>query len=347
MEKQSSIFLSPVQFQIIESVDSVILKRGSTTFKIDGKRSAEVVQTLLDYLHHTSATKVELLQLFAKPDQPAIEFLIDELSKRRFLTETQNKDKTKDKETGLDVFYWHFGENTKFTKSVLDKKITIIGVNSISRHLAYSLNRSGMKKINIVDYPPFRDINNLNSKEWPMLDNPPIDVKEWEDNFKPNDVDCLVATSEFGAFHFMRKWNKFCVTNNCKFLPVLFDNLIGYVGPLVIPQETACFECFLNRRKSSIGEFEIHPDENSELNEIQFCHPIIASILGDIAAMELIKFYIGWKAIFNVGKVIEVNMLATKIETHNVLKIPRCSVCSRLNKIATTSFKKPPPRELE
>jgi molybdopterin-synthase adenylyltransferase len=40
---------------------------------------------------------------------------------------------------------------------------------------------------------------------------------------------------------FMRKWNDFCVRNDHAFLPIVLRDLIGYVGPLVIPHKTACY----------------------------------------------------------------------------------------------------------
>jgi hypothetical protein len=55
----------------------------------------------------------------------------------------------------------------------------------------------------------------------------------------------------------------------------------------------------------------------------------MGSILADIAAVELMKFY-GGVLQSSVGSLIEVNLLATKMTSRKVLKIPRCAVCSPL-----------------
>ena len=69
----------------------------------------------------------------------------------------------------------------------------------------------------------------------------------------------------------------------------------------------------------------------------------MASILGDIAAIELSKFYGIRMPLWRVGTLIEVNLVAMRLNARKVLKIPRCSVCSILNTrssvgISTSSF---------
>jgi hypothetical protein len=67
----------------------------------------------------------------------------------------------------------------------------------------------------------------------------------------------------------------------------------------------------------------------------------MASILGDIAAFELTKFYSGVIPQWNVGTMIEVNLLATHLTTRKVLKVPRCRACSPVNSKAVVELVKP------
>ena len=184
--------------------------------------------------------------------------------------------------------------------------------------------------------------NNIDSTRWSEFTNHPIvDFKVWEDKLKPESIDCLVATSDLGAIQFMRRWNDFCIEHDRAFLPIVLRDLMGYVGPLVIPHETACYECFLTRKRANMEEIEIANSwENiaPDGNKVVGYHPAMASILAEIAVMELVKFYAGFSAIFNVGKLIKLNMLSTQLEIHKVLKVPRCKVCSTMNKRSSTSI---------
>ena len=66
----------------------------------------------------------------------------------------------------------------------------------------------------------------------------------------------------------------------------------------------------------------------------------MASIIGNIAAFELIKYYSEALPFIKVGSLIEVNLLATELKTRKVLKIPRCPTCSSLmTRPSTTPYK--------
>ena len=57
----------------------------------------------------------------------------------------------------------------------------------------------------------------------------------------------------------------------------------------------------------------------------------MASILGDVAAVELSKFLGGWMPTRLAGAVAEVNLVATEMKVRKVLRVPRCPTCGSLN----------------
>jgi thiazole/oxazole-forming peptide maturase SagC family component len=149
----------------------------------------------------------------------------------------------------------------------------------------------------------------------------------------PESFDCLVATSDFGGMHLLRSWNEFCVLHRRTFLPVLLQDMIGYVGPLVIPGETACFECFRLRRNTHLPD----PQSRQLIEAVAFegqrtagFLPPMASLLGDVAAIELLKLMTLAPPLWRVGTVIEVNLMAPDMSARGVLKLPRCPVCTPL-----------------
>jgi thiazole/oxazole-forming peptide maturase SagC family component len=336
--------LRAVPVQIIEVSDGIVVRRGCVELKIGGERAEEVLRTILNEISTKGATREEICDIFAASDRPAVTYLLDELQKRRMLATIDDAVSTdKAPETELDVFYWHFGEQTKqLTKRLNNQRIVIVGVNSISRQLAISLAISGIENFQVIDYAMLRtQEDGFVNEKWPAFLKPPMDYERWKNDFKPGTLDLLVATSDFGGLRLMRGWNEFCVKNKLKFMSVVLQNLVGYIGPLVIPFETACFECFMSRRDANTE----HPDTAHIVEELAFegrkvtgYHPVMASILGNIAAFELIKFHAGWARMWNVATLIEVNMLADRMKTHKILKVPRCVVCSSLNERAPTDL---------
>ena len=149
----------------------------------------------------------------------------------------------------------------------------------------------------------------------------------------PDSLGCLIASSDFGGWETLYEWNRFCVQYHKHFLPVVLQDLVGYVGPLVIPGETACLECVRMRRNSHAEDHEVRGLIEESAFEGQGAigfHPSMASILGDIAALELTKFYSEALPRPKVGTLIEVNLLETGLTSRKVLKVPRCPVCSPL-----------------
>lgn len=65
------------------------------------------------------------------------------------------------------------------------------------------------------------------------------------------------------------------------------------------------------------------------------------SVLSGVAAFELVKLYGEMVAALNVGTLIEVNLLGTRMTTRKVLRIPRCRVCSSLLEQPSISIHKP------
>ncbi len=342
----SSIKLKALMVQVIETGDGVILKRGCTEFKIAGAGAAEAVKKILAVASNDGATREEIRELFEPEAGPIIERLSEQLLSRRLLVPCEGEPEAP--ESNLDIFYWHFGEKTARVTERLNKhSFAILGVNCISRHLAASLAASEVENFQIMDHPRLRntrlfdDAGRLKADQWPASLQAP---QEWTERFDSEPFDCLIATSDVSGQEAMREWNTLCVRQNRHFLPVVLQDLIGYVGPLVVPGETACFDCLRIRRNSQMNGYK--PQRFIEAvafegQRVTGFHPSMASIVGNLAAFELIKLYSEALPFIKVGSLIEVNLLATEVKARKVLKIPRCPTCSPLKTRPSTTPYKP------
>src|SRR5215813_9872811 len=335
--------LNFVPFTMIETQEGMILKRGRIEVLIGGKGSVQVMQRIVDYVKKNSPSKEEIYNLFPSHNRESISNLLDELIKRRFLVPKYKG--FNEEEDNLDVFYWHFADNTKEINNRLNSnRLMVVGLNNISLQLVNSLKRSGISNFEILDYPVFSSISR-NDQAWSGFTISNVDFKSIEERINSKEIGCIISTSDAGKLRFMRRWNELCVKLNCTFLPIVLKDLIGYVGPITVPNETACFDCFLTRMKANNVKIEVEfLDEPRILNDnyIVGYHPSMASILGDIAVMELVKFYADWRSIFNVGRLIKVNMLASTMDVHKVLRLPRCRTCSPLNSRLSINLHKRP-----
>ena len=339
--------LVALPWQLIEVADGVIVRRGSIQVLIGGDRSVEVLETIATAMRGEGASIDEICRRFAAPDRPAVKELVEQLIARRFVVPAGRDSAPVSSEDQLEVFYWHFGLSTREVNTRLNQvRVAILGVNHISRQLVSSVTAAGMTNVHVVDYPPLRNVSlfeggeHVQTSRWSSAVEP-IGYDNWVTRIEAEPFDCLVATSDFGGLHLLRQWNTLCLERGRHFLPVVLQDMVGYVGPSVIPGETACFDCFLSRLDSNrTADSQGYASEIAAFagQHVAGLHPSMASVLGDIAAIELTKFYSRGLPLWKTGAVTEVNLLAGRMNSRKVLRVPRCKACSNLIRRSSTSM---------
>jgi bacteriocin biosynthesis cyclodehydratase domain-containing protein len=343
--------LKALLFQVIETGAGVILKRGVAQIAIDGKQSLDIVSEILRSIDDAGATPDAICARFAEPDRPAVRQLLQHLASRRFLVPA-DAPSTPEPETNADVFYWQFGRSSRQISNVLNKQpLVIVGLNRLARQMVAALNTVGVTNVELVDEPALRNVDLLDARGqwrpelWPELAAAPRPAEAWRVDAPSRQLTCVVATSDFGGQELLRPWNAFCVEHGLHFLPVLLQDMIGYLGPFVIPGETACLECLRARQNANLvdsSERRIAEQVAFEGQKVAAVHPAMVAILAETAAFELSRFYGGLPE-WNVGKMIEVNLFATTMSSRKVFKAPRCPVCSPLNQSIPVNLRKPTP----
>jgi molybdopterin-synthase adenylyltransferase len=320
--------------QVIESADGVRVRRGCVEIRISGHGAAEILRKLLGIASGDGATAEELCTAFPASDEPAVRDLIPELEQRGLLSRVdETAAEPAEAEGPLEIFYWSFGERRATADARLaSQRITVVGVNEVARHLLSSLAAAGFLGVDLVDDPELRHMPPPAVGRDPAAESwggyRPVPRSAWG----PAEVRCIVATSDFGGASQLREWNGFCLAHGSHFLPVVLQDMVGYIGPLVVPGETACFECLTSRWNSNLGGMESRWEVlDAGARSVVGFHPAMAIALGAIAALELTKFYGLGLPSGVVGRLIEVNLITTQMQARKVLRIPRCSACSALN----------------
>lgn len=327
--------LVALRVQITEVPGGVVVKRGCVEMHAEGEGARELV-TLIVTLAARGIGRTELTRrLPAGARQPALD-LVDELARRRLLVPAATVPAEREPEGPLDVFYWHFGKDVRDVAQRLAKRrIVVVGVNSISVRIAELWRETG-GELQVVDHPILRNAA--------VLADAGHDVTPWTDTLEEDEVDCLVATSDSGGMRALRHFNELCVRTNTLFFPVVLQDLVGWVGPVVVPGETACLECVRARQNATMDDAALRraSEATATTGAVTGHHPAMAAVLADLAVIELTKLYSGALHQRRPTELIEVNLLAPALEVHRVLKVPRCEVCSPLRLHATTTPKSNP-----
>jgi bacteriocin biosynthesis cyclodehydratase domain-containing protein len=331
-----------VPVQVTDTHSGVILWRGCTEFRAAGGDAAAAVRVILSAAAQDGSTRAEILDLFPAPDHPDVDRLIQALLDRHILyAGDPPPPPASDTEAQLETFYWHFRATPAVALANLNRRaVAVVGVNHVSRRLVTALRDSGVTNVEVVDYTLLRnrrlfdDEGERLATEWPSSLPRPRAYEGWSGGLDPQAVGCLVATCDFGGQQLFRDFNRYCVAQNVPFLPVGLDRLIGSVGPLVIPLETACYECLRARENANLEQPELaraaeDPRAVWQRQMLAAFHPSAAAVLADLAAMQLTLFLSGVTP-YRVGRLIEATLMAPDLRARKVLKLPRCPVCGPL-----------------
>ncbi|QQE80164.1 TOMM precursor leader peptide-binding protein [Alicyclobacillus sp. SO9] len=138
----------------------------------------------------------------------------------------------------------------------------------------------------------------------------------------------LARSTQHGAFH---EWNRKAFQMNKPTFMVGFDPFKAWLGPWIFPGETSCYNCATLRRQDNYT----HPERrlfDSNKNEIRDNLPqqfLQATI--NVAIVSLTKHLMAEEgnAVFvqPIGNIVEYNWLAGTVETHKILRHPKCELC--------------------
>jgi bacteriocin biosynthesis cyclodehydratase domain-containing protein len=329
--------------QLVPFNGGAVVKRGSRLITVQGEGAADILRRLLTIPEDRGASRSEIYNLFAPSEQETVASLLDKLIEAHiFVSADDRRYPTGDTpESNLDLFYWHCGVSSKaIAERINARRFVILGVNYVSQYMVESLRAAGMANFHVVDFPPLRNLRlfdesgRLRGEDWRCAPTvTPLDFEEWSNEASPQSFDCIIATSDFSATQTFRHWNNVCLLAKCCFFPVCMADTTGFAGPLVVPGETACFECYWMRRNSHLR----HPESRRAVEEVAFegqlvsgVHPAMAAMVGNLAAFELTKFYSESSLPSNVGMLIEIDLLSPAMAKRKILKVPRCTVCSPL-----------------
>jgi bacteriocin biosynthesis cyclodehydratase domain-containing protein len=242
-------------------------------------------------------------------------------------------------------FYQNFGQLARDAHPKLQAaQVFILGSNLIARTLVRSLLEMGVGRVTVARHPVLD--NHVMPVNWNGEEGAPAVSDEARARFRlretpPSDEELAAATlvcaaCDLGEVEALLEANRAALRVRKLFLPVWVSNMVGYVGPLNYPHETACLRCYWLRADSNNSKYELyrsvrrHISEHSEAREATGLLPPMAGVVGEIAAMEVAKAVGNFVPSDTVARLIEINLVSFQSKVRRVLKVPRCPDCSEV-----------------
>ena len=147
--------------------------------------------------------------------------------------------------------------------------------------------------------------------------------------------DLVVVAPDSAELRQLERWNRLALDEGFPWLQVLpFDGRFAAIGPLFVPRETCCLECYRLRRAANVDCL----DEYRALEGAPAFYPvgpIWARTIAGLAVSQALRWLVGGDA-YVPGLLFTLELSpALQVRHHHVFRVPRCPACSETSGAAS------------
>lgn len=343
----------------------VIFHAPGKTVMLEGTGANTLIPALLEHLDG-SRTVAEILTELGQWDERSVISALTRLYNKGLLEDADIQpppalsQEVLEHCAGQITFFSHFLHDPYSGQSALQgSQVGLIGAGSVGWHAATALAIAGVGHMRIVDkwtlLPEDQrmaygqtadDIGRPRStvladhlrRSYPQMtveNNVNLPDGEKEARGLIHGCNLILVCQEQLNVTLLRWINQACNELGTPWIHCHLDGSEAVIGPLVVPGETACYECYRLRCKSSqkIEDerltleryLENLHDERPRYGQLN----MLASIAAGSVALEAIKQLNHFALPVTYNHVYKVDFLTLEGDLLPVLKLPRCPVCSR------------------
>jgi bacteriocin biosynthesis cyclodehydratase domain-containing protein len=298
-------YLAP-WYRVATTDDEVVLEYGQRIICLAGRAGAVLMPVLLPLLDGTR-TLDEIVEVLGVPARPAIGAALERLSEHDLLLD--GPPLPRDLPPPL---------------SATAELLTALGSGGIA--LCEAAASLGSRTVAVIGRGPAAvEVGRL-------LRQSGVQVRR--DEAMPSDVDLVVCAPSPAQLPVLGDWNGQALAVGQAWLQVLpFDGRYAAVGPLYLPDETCCYECFRLRRRANLDA----GDELAVLDTVPATYPAapaVQALVGGIATILALEWLVlrghHVPSAFYGIELVEVLSLTV----HHVHRVPRCPACSGIADVA-------------
>jgi molybdopterin/thiamine biosynthesis adenylyltransferase len=229
-----------------------------------------------------------------------------------------------------DLFQPYSVSALNHQKNIKEGKILILGDGELALSLIENVIKVG---VGTVYYYPLKALNRSDEKSINHK------IKECKYDFseiyihktfsdaidpeylKSNAADLVIYISDDFSQEKALEINEICHSNGKNFIPYQFSFPEVHIGPLYLHQKSACYQCYVARKKAAIHNY--NGQTKRETKNAGF--NLVAGI--EVLCTEIIRYYSYTLENLTVEKVWSFDTITYKSGFDPAFKIPRCPVC--------------------
>jgi bacteriocin biosynthesis cyclodehydratase domain-containing protein len=326
---------------------SVVAKRGVREVLLRDPEQGALLQEMAGLLDGTRSAEAAVAAFGAERREEAVQVL-------RFLMERRLLEDAGTDGSPEGRFWATFGPfGAAAPERLSAARVTVLGGDLVGRGLVTQLLACGVGTVDVVPEPGLtgRDDADAWLREAGRGQNGHGRVRHVD----PRDAEgsiagcaLLCATSDDGLRGALTDANRDALAARVPFLPAWVADLVGHVGPLTEPYDTACLRCYQLRAESNgarpdaMRALRDAREDDRARRDTSGLLPPMAAAVSAVAAMEAVKRIGGVAPSDAVGRLIEINLVSFASHVRRVLKLPRCPDCSDVMRRAPVSLARGP-----
>jgi bacteriocin biosynthesis cyclodehydratase domain-containing protein len=289
-------------YRLVENDGRLLLEHGQSVVVLEGEAVRTLLPHLVPLLDGTRTTD-QLVDRLGAAARPAIEHALETLAVQGLLVEGAGA--APDVESTANAFAAAYRiAPARVAERLRTATIGVAGEASAGAEIARLLLAAGVGN---------------------------VQRRSWDDELP---ADLVVVTPGPREVAALDSWNRAALARRVRWLPVRpFDGRLAAVGPLVIPDESCCYECVLLRRRANVAYGEdLAQIEAAPL--VATADPAFEALVHAVAAHLVLRWIAGHdRTVPGVLYAVELQPLP-EITAHTVLRVPRCPVCSAADRFA-------------
>jgi bacteriocin biosynthesis cyclodehydratase domain-containing protein len=289
--------------------DRLVLEYGGEAVCFEGRAAQALLPALLPLLDGTR-TIDEIVLVLGEPARPAVEHALELLADHRLLVAGPPLEPSLPLPLATSALFDKAVGNAGVSprealRDLQARSVAVVGTSPAAAEIARALRLSG--------------IGDLTLRAWGETGSLP---------------ELAVAAPDPAELPRLAAWNEHALETRTPWLQVLpYNGRFSAIGPLFVPGETCCYECYRGRRASNVD----YPDEFWALERsergVQDPPALTTAIAGlaSMLALRWLSFRDPWAA--GVMSALELDE-SLRLAPHIVYRVPRCPACSGAARLA-------------
>ena len=151
----------------------------------------------------------------------------------------------------------------------------------------------------------------------------------WVDDIARLDPALSIVAAVASAIHpatSLSEINTACLANGIAWLPIgAYDGAVAHIGPLMIPGETACFDCLLRRLAANVEYSDVYRDVVADAPSAP-TPPGLRLWCRSVASLVLLR-WITTRDPRLPGRLFSLLVDDLRVDQSTVFRVPRCRAC--------------------